>query len=210
MTKEIAGVILAGGQSRRMGGGDKGLLALGGGTLLDHVVARFAPQVGPLVLSANGDPARFARFRLPVFADTVKGFAGPLAGILTGLEWAVANTTCEALVTAAGDTPFLPENLVQRLAAAVDERPSTIAVACSGGKRHPTFALWPLELREALRRFLVDEGIRRVSAFIDRHDFVDVEFPMLTSGRHLHDPFFNINTSDDLVRAERLLQRMEP
>ncbi|TIP87325.1 MAG: molybdenum cofactor guanylyltransferase MobA, partial [Mesorhizobium sp.] len=140
----------------------------------------------------------------------VKGFAGPLAGILTGLEWAAANTTCEALVTAAGDTPFLPENLVERLAAAVDEHPGTIAVACSGGKRHPTFALWPLGLHQALRRFLVDEDIRRVSAFIDRHDFVDVEFPMLTSGGHLHDPFFNINTSDDLVRAERLLQSMEP
>ncbi|MER8435448.1 molybdenum cofactor guanylyltransferase MobA [Mesorhizobium sp. M1393] len=210
MTKEIAGVILAGGQSRRMGGGDKGLLALGGGSLLDHVVARFAPQVGPLVLSANGDPARFAGVGLPVVADTVKGFAGPLAGILTGLEWAAANPTCEALVTAAGDTPFLPKNLVERLAAAIDDRPDAIAVACSGGKRHPTFALWPLGLHQVLRRFLVDEDNRRVSAFIDRHDFVDVEFPMLISGGHLHDPFFNINTSGDLARAEGLLQSMKP
>ncbi|RWM70871.1 MULTISPECIES: molybdenum cofactor guanylyltransferase MobA [Mesorhizobium] len=210
MTKDIAGGILAGGQSRRMGGGDKGLLALGGGSLLDHVVARFAAQVGPLGLSANGDPARFAGVGLPVVADTVKGFAGPLAGILTGLEWAAANTACEVVVTAAGDTPFLPENLVERLAAAVDERPGAIAVACSGGKRHPTFALWPLALHDALRRFPVDEDVRRVSAFIDRHDFVDVEFPMLISGGHLHDPFFNINTSDDLARAERLLQSMKP
>jgi molybdopterin-guanine dinucleotide biosynthesis protein A len=210
MRRDIAGIILAGGQSRRMGGGDKSLLALGGGSLLDHVVARLAPQVGPLALSANGDPARFARVGLPVLADTVKGFAGPLAGILTGLEWAAANTTCKALVTAAGDTPFLPEDLVERLATAADERPGAIVVACSGGKRHPTFALWPIELREALRRFLVDEDIRRVSAFVDRHDFVDVEFPMLTSGGHLPDPFYNVNTPDDLAQAECLLQSMEP
>ncbi|RWN68181.1 MAG: molybdenum cofactor guanylyltransferase MobA [Mesorhizobium sp.] len=210
MTEEIAGVILAGGQSRRMGGGDKSLLALGGGSLLDHVVARFAPQVGPLVLSANGDPARFAGVGLPVLADTVKGFAGPLAGILTGLDWAAASTACKALATAAGDTPFLPENLVERLAAAVEERPDAIAVACSGGKRHPTFALWPLELRDALRRFLIDENIKRVSAFIDRHGFVDVEFSPLKSSEQEIDPFFNINTSDDLARAERLLQTMRP
>jgi molybdopterin-guanine dinucleotide biosynthesis protein A len=210
MTEEIAGVILAGGQSRRMGGGDKRLLALGGGSLLDHVVARLAPQVGPLALSANSDPARFAGVGLPVLADTVKGFAGPLAGILTGLEWASASTACKALVTTAGDTPFLPEDLVNRLVAAVEEHPGAIAVACSGGKRHPTFALWPLGLRDDLRRFLVDEDIKRVSAFIDRHDFVDVEFPMPTSGGHAHDPFFNINTPDDLAQAERQLQSMEP
>jgi molybdenum cofactor guanylyltransferase len=209
MTEEIAGVILAGGQSRRMGGGDKSLLSLGGGSLLDYVIARFAPQVGPLMLSANGDPARFAGVGLPVLADTVKGFAGPLAGILTGLDWAAASTACKALATAASDTPFLPENLVERLAAAVEERPDAIAVACSGGKRHPTFALWPLELRDVLRRFLVDEDIRRVSAFIDRHGFVEVEFSPLKSGKQKIDPFFNINTSDDLVRAERLLQSMK-
>lgn len=209
-TEKIAGVILAGGQSRRMGGGDKSLLTLGGRSVLDRVVARLAPQVGPLALSANGDPTRFAGIRLPVLADTVEGFAGPLAGILTGLEWVFANTACKALVAVAGDTPFLPTDLVERLAVAVEEHPGAIAVAWSGGRRHPTFALWPLELRAALRCFLVDEDIRRVSAFIDRHDFVDVEFPVLTSGRHLHDPFFNINTPDDLVQAERLLQSMEP
>ncbi|MET3580571.1 molybdopterin-guanine dinucleotide biosynthesis protein A [Mesorhizobium robiniae] len=210
MTREIAGVILAGGQSRRMGGGDKGLLALGGGRLLDHVVARFAPQVGPLVLSANGDPVRFAGVGLPVLADTVKGFAGPLAGILTGLEWAAASTACKAVVTAAGDTPFLPTDLVERLAAAVEERPDAIAVAWSGGKRHPTFALWPLKVRDALRRCLVDEDIRRVTAFIDGRDHVHVEFPILMSGDHAHDAFFNINTPDDLAQAERLLQSMKP
>lgn len=210
MDREVAGIILAGGQSRRMGGGDKSLLVLGGGRVLDHVVARFAPQVGPLVLSANGDPSRFAEVALPVLADTVTGFAGPLAGILTGLEWAAANTASTALVTAAGDTPFLPRNQVERLTAAVEARPGAIAVARSGGKRHPTFALWPAELHDALRRFLIDENNRRVSAFIDRHEFVEVEFPMLASGEHAIDPFFNINTPDDLAEAERLLQSITP
>lgn len=210
MKRDVAGIILAGGQSRRMGGGDKSLLPLGGGCLLDHVILRLAPQLAPLALSANGDPARFSRFGLPVLADTVAGFAGPLAGILTGLEWAIANTACEAIVAAAGDTPFLPLDLVERLAAATDPRPGSIAVACSAGKRHPTFTLWPTDCREALRRFLVDEDNRRVSAFIERHDFVDVEFPVPQSAGQPIDPFFNINEPDDLARAERLLQSMKP
>ena len=193
-----------------MGGGDKTLLALGGRPLLDHVVARLAPQVGSLVLSANGDPARFAASGLPVLADTVEGHAGPLAGILTGLEWAAANTACKSLVTAAGDTPFLPEDLVERLAEAATKQPGSIAVASSGGRRHPTFALWSLGLRQALRHFLVDEDNRRVSAFIERHGFVEVEFPLLAHDSDEIDPFFNINVADDLAVAERLLQSIEP
>ncbi|MEI8700919.1 molybdenum cofactor guanylyltransferase MobA [Mesorhizobium sp. M6A.T.Ce.TU.002.03.1.1] len=208
MNRDIAGIILAGGQSRRMGGGDKSLLALGGRRVLDHVVARLAPQVGPLALSANGDPTRFAKFGLPVLADTVEGYAGPLAGILAGLEW--ASMACSVVVTVTGDTPFFPEDVVGRLAAVVKERPGAIAVASSGGKRHPTFALWPLGLHDALRRFLVNEDNRRVFAFIERHGFVDVEFPMWNSGGHEIDPFFNINTPDDLAEAERLLQTMRP
>lgn len=204
MDQNIAGIILAGGQSRRMGGGDKTLLALGGRSLLDHVVKRLVPQVGPLALSANGDPARFAGFGLPVLADTVEGYAGPLAGILTGIEW--ASIACDAVVTVAGDTPFFPNNLVERLAAAAATKRGAIAVASSGGRRHPTFALWPLGLHDDLRRFLVDEDNRRVSTFIDRHDVVEVEFPMLASGGQQIDPFFNINTPDDLAIAERLLQ----
>ena len=204
MDQNIAGIILAGGQSRRMGGGDKTLLALGGRSLLDHVVKRLVPQVGPLALSANGDPARFAGFGLPVLADTVEGYAGPLAGILTGIEW--ASIACDAVVTVAGDTPFFPKSMVERLAAAAATKRGAIAVASSGGRRHPTFALWPLGLHDALRRFLVDEDNRRVSTFIDRHDVVEVEFPMLASGGQQIDPFFNINTPDDLAIAERLLQ----
>jgi molybdopterin-guanine dinucleotide biosynthesis protein A len=210
MKRDVAGIILAGGQSRRMGGGDKSLLPLGSGCVLDQVVSRFGPQIAPLALSANGDPARFSRFGLPVLADTVTGFAGPLAGILTGLEWAAANTACKAIVTVAGDTPFLPLDLVERLTTATDQSPGSIALACSTGKRHPTVAFWPMDCRDTLRHFLVDEDNRRVSAFIDRHGFADVEFPILQSAGHPIDPFFNINEPNDLVWAERLLQSMKP
>jgi len=206
MERDIAGIVLAGGQSRRMGGGDKSLFPLGGGSVLDQVLSRFGPQIETLALSANGDPDRFSRFGLPVLADTVEGFAGPLAGILTGLEWAVASTPCKAVVTAAGDTPFLPLDLVDRLAAAAGDHPGSIAVASSAGRRHPTFALWPTECRDALRHFLVDEDNRRVSTFIERLGYVEVEFPVLQSAGL--DPFFNINVPDDLAEAGRLLQSM--
>ena len=208
MKRDVAGIILAGGQSRRMGGGDKSLLPLGGGRVLDQVLSRFGPQTGTLALSANGDPARFSRFELPVLADTVEGFAGPLAGILAGLEWAVASTPCKAIVTAAGDTPFLPLDLVDRLAAAAGKHPGRIAVASSAGRWHPTFALWPTGCGDALRHFLVDEDNRRVSAFIERHGHVEVEFPVLQSAGEPVDPFFNINVPDDLAQAARLLQSM--
>ncbi|QKC90538.1 molybdenum cofactor guanylyltransferase MobA [Mesorhizobium sp. NZP2234] len=206
MKRDVAGIILAGGQSRRMGGGDKSLLPLGAGCVLDQVLSRLGPQIETLALSANGDPARFSRFGLAVLADTVEGFAGPLAGILTGLEWAAASTPCKAVVTAAGDTPFLPLDLVDRLASAADEHPGSIAVASSAGRLHPTFALWPTDCRDALRHFLVEEHSRRVLAFIERHGHVEVEFPILQSTGL--DPFFNINVPDDLAEARRLLRSM--
>jgi molybdopterin-guanine dinucleotide biosynthesis protein A len=210
MRRDIAGIILAGGQSRRMGGGDKSLLQLAGRHVLDEVVARFAPQVACVALSANGDPARFLEFGMPILADVVTGFAGPLAGVLTGLEWAAATTSCKAVVTAAADTPFLPMNLADSLATAADQHPGSIAVACSVGRRHPTFALWPIGCRGALRRFLVDENNRRVSDFIERHGLVEVEFPPLQSSAGPIDPFFNINVPADLVRAGQLLQSLAP
>ena len=210
MDHSIAGIILAGGRSRRMGGGDKSLLSLGNGRLIDHVAARLKPQVGMLALNANGDPARFAGVDLPALADTVPGYAGPLAGILTGLEWAATNAACRWLASAAGDTPFFPGDMVERLADAVRERPDAIAVASSDGRLHPTFALWPIGLREPLHHFLVEEDNRRVFAFIERHGFVAVDFPMLAAGSERIDPFFNINTPDDLAAAERLLQSLQP
>jgi molybdopterin-guanine dinucleotide biosynthesis protein A len=208
MDRDVAGIILAGGQSRRMGGGDKPLLSLGKDRLIDRVAARLNPQVATLGLSANGDPARFAAMGLPVLEDTVPGHAGPLAGILTGLEWAASQTSCRWLMSAAGDTPFFPDDLVERLVAAVHDRPGAIAVASSDGRWHPTFALWPLGLRDALRHFLIDEDNRRVSAFMERQGHVEVEFPMIEAGNQKIDPFFNVNTPDDLAAAERLLQSL--
>jgi len=193
-----------------MGGGDKPLLSLGKVRLIDHVAARLKPQVATLGLNANGDPARFAAMDLPVLEDTVPGHAGPLAGILTGLEWAATQTSCQWLMSVAGDTPFFPEDLVERLVAAVHDRPGAIAVASSSGRLHPTFALWPLSLRDALRHFLVDEDNRRVSAFMDSHGHVEVEFPMIEAGGQKIDPFFNINTPDDLATAKPLLQSLGP
>ena len=193
-----------------MGGGDKPLLSLGKVRLIDHVAARLRPQVATLALNANGDPARFAAMDLPVLEDTVPGHAGPLAGILTGLEWAATQTSCQWLMSAAGDTPFFPEDLVKRLVAATHDRPGVIAVTSSGGRPHPTFALWPLGLRDALRHFLVDEDNRRVSAFMESHGHVEVEFPMIEASGQKIDPFFNVNTPDDLAAAERLLQSLGP
>jgi len=193
-----------------MGGGDKPLLSLGKTRLIDHVAARLRPQVATLALNANGDPARFAGMQLPVIEDTVQGYAGPLAGILAGLEWAAGQAGCQRLVAAAGDTPFFPGDLVDRLAAAVQRQPHAIAVASSGGRPHPTFALWPLGLRDALRHFLVDEDNRRVSAFMESHGHVEVEFPMIEAGGQKIDPFFNINTPDDLATAKTLLQSLRP
>ncbi|HEV2503801.1 MAG TPA: molybdenum cofactor guanylyltransferase MobA [Mesorhizobium sp.] len=206
MSVEVAGVILAGGLSSRMGGGDKGLLSLGGQSVLDRVTARFTPQVGSLALNANGDPTRFSAFQHPILADTVAGFPGPLAGILAGLEWAGTKTKAAMIATVAADTPFFPLDLIAKLVTAIDGRDEAIAVARSSGRLHPTFALWPVGLREPLRHFLVEEGNRRVLSFIERHRFVEVDFPLVQVRSGTLDPFFNINTPADLVEAERILK----
>jgi molybdopterin-guanine dinucleotide biosynthesis protein A len=158
--KGVVGVLLAGGRARRMGGGDKCLRPLGDRPILAHVIARARPQVEALVLNANGDPARFAAFALPVAADLIEDFAGPLAGVLTGMAWARANRPdCPWIATIATDTPFFPGDLVARLRAAAQGEAAELACAASAGRAHPVFGLWPVRLADDLRRAMVDDGI---------------------------------------------------
>lgn len=185
-----------------MGGGDKALLALGGRPVLAHVIERLRPQVSAIVLNANGDPARFAGFGLPVVADAREDRPGPLAGVLAGLDWA-AGEGADAIVTVAADTPFFPADLVARLDAAAG--PGALALAATpdperGTVRHPTFGLWPVALREDLRAAL-DQGVRKVVAWTDRHGAATVVFPA-----EPFDPFFNLNTPADMVTGEALLR----
>jgi len=200
----IAGVLLAGGLARRMGGGDKGLRPLGGRTILDHVIERLRPQVRHLVINANGDPARFAGFGLPVVADAVADFPGPLAGVLTGMEWARASAPDIAdIVTVPTDTPFPPRDLVVRLVAARAAAGADLACAASGGQAHPVIGLWPVRLADDLRRALVEENIRKVDVWTARHRLAVADFAAAPV-----DPFFNANRPDDLAEAERLLARL--
>lgn len=207
--KHVIGVILAGGLARRMGGGDKALVAVGGRPLIDHVIARLRPQVAGLAIAANGDPARFAATGLPVWADPVPGFPGPLAGVLAGLDQAAAAGVCHVL-TVPCDTPFLPADLAARLAAPLEAGVAEVAVAASAGRRHPVAALWPTTARAALRRALEQEGARKVEAFADRHDGVAVDFPVVATAAGPVDPFFNVNTPADRAEAERLLRALAP
>lgn len=195
----ILGVLLAGGRSERMGGGDKCLIELGGRPLLAHAVERLRPQVGALLLSANGDPKRFAGFGLPVAADTVTGFAGPLAGILAGMLFARDRMPGTRYVaTAATDSPFFPSDLVARLSAALDDG-RKLAIARCGGRDYPVFGLFPIGLAGDLAEFLATSRNRAVMAWIDRHASSAVEFE---APRGAPDPFFNVNAPDDLGAAE--------
>ncbi len=209
------GVILAGGQATRMGGGDKGLLQVGGQSLLTHVIARLGPQVDGLALNANGDPDRFAALGLPVIADSVDGFAGPLAGVLAGLDWA-AEQGADSIVTAAADTPFFPTDLVAQLTKAAQGQDHPLVLATTprtgdealksgGGKRvnrHPTFGLWPVALRHDLRTAL-QAGLRKVVLWTDRHNGREALFPAQP-----FDPFFNVNTPEDLEKAQKMLEQL--
>jgi molybdenum cofactor guanylyltransferase len=201
-TTGVPGAILAGGQSRRMGGGDKALLDVGGRSLLARVVDRIAPQCDGLVLNANGDPGRFASFGLPVVDDAVPGHAGPLAGVLAVLDWAAAHRPgVERVLTVPADCPFLPRDLVQRLDAARRGAGADIACAASGGRTHPVIALWPVATRDALRRALTDEGLRKVGLWTARHATVSVAWDDTPA-----DPFFNANAPEDLAEARRLAE----
>ncbi len=198
------GVILAGGLARRMGGGDKPLRTLAGKPLLDHVIARIAPQCDALVLNANGDPARFAQWNLPVIADSVTGFAGPLAGVLAALDWCAQHRPqIEWVLSVAADCPFLPDDLVRRLHYERMAADAHLAVAASDGQTHPVIGLWSVGLREDLRHALVVEDERKIDRWTARYRLATVEWPVTPV-----DPFFNANRPDDLQEAERLLARL--
>lgn len=197
----VIGLLLAGGRSERMGGGDKCLRRLGGVTLLARVIARIGPQVEALVLNANGDPDRFADYGLPVVPDLVEGFAGPLAGILTGMEWVREHRPdCAWIVSIPTDAPFLPADLVAQLRAAVADGGARLAAAASGGRSHPVVGLWPVDLADELRLALVEEEMRKIDRWTARYPLVQVDWTVDPV-----DPFFNANRPEELAEAERLL-----
>jgi molybdopterin-guanine dinucleotide biosynthesis protein A len=194
------GLVLAGGLARRMGGGDKARIRVGGVTILERVLARLRPQCAAVILNANGDPARFADSGLAVVPDSVPDFAGPLAGILAGLDWAAAHRPDIADVASVpGDCPFLPGDLVARLATARAGAGVPLACARSGDWRHPVAGLWPVALRDDLRRALVEEDLRKIEIWTARHGVAVADWPAAPV-----DPFFNVNTPEDAAAAERM------
>jgi len=209
MTKrlQVTGVILAGGRSKRMGGGDKGLLELAGRPMLVHVVCRMRPQVEALIINANGDPGRFAPLGLPVVPDTIGGFVGPLAGVLAGMRWSAANApTTRWIATAAGDAPLLPADLVAKMMRAVEGRPGAIALAQSHGELHPVIGLWPVALADDLEEQL-RAGVRKVLNWTDRHGTIAVQFPPIGVCGLDIDPFFNANTPLELDQLRTMLAK---
>ena len=196
------GLVLAGGLARRMGGGDKARITIGGVSILDRVLAILSGQCTGIIINANGDPERFADTGLPVVPDSVPDFVGPLAGILAGLDWLAAqHNGIEWLVSVPGDCPFLPDDLVERLHKARRQLGAGVGLACarSGEWRHPVVGLWSLALREDLRKALVEEGLRKIDIFTTRHGVAFADWPDQPI-----DPFFNINTPEDAERAERI------
>ncbi len=194
------GLVLAGGLARRMGGGDKARIEIGGVTILDRVLACLSAQSTGIIINANGDLKRFADTGVAVVPDSVPDFAGPLAGILAGLDWLAAqNNGIEWLVSVPGDCPFLPDDLVERLHAARRQMGTGVGLACarSGQWRHPVVGLWPLALRADLRKALVEEGLRKIEVWTARHGVAIADWPDQPI-----DPFFNVNTPEDAARAE--------
>ena len=196
--RDICGVLLAGGRSRRMGNRDKCLMKLSNSTLLSHIIDAARPQVGPMVLNTNSVPSLFAEYALPVVHDVVDGYAGPLAGILTGLEWASRYApNCKWVASFACDAPFVPKNLVEQLRRAVCREGADMGCAASGGRHHPVFALWPVSLAGELRDAVERDGMRKVDEWTERYVQARVDFPIVP-----YDPFFNINRLEDLEEAE--------
>lgn len=199
MNSQPFAVILAGGLSSRMGGGDKPLKTIAGRTILSRVIERLRPQVSGLVLNANGNPERLAGFGLPVTADSIAGYAGPLAGILAGLDWiARYSPSTSDMVSVAADCPFLPTDLVARLQAARREAGMALAAASSGGWTHPVIGLWPLAIREPLRAAIL-AGERKIDRFTPAHGIAHAHWSI-----DPYDPFFNANAPEDLAQAESI------
>jgi molybdopterin-guanine dinucleotide biosynthesis protein A len=195
-----AGAILAGGLARRLGGGDKALRMVGDRNVLARLIVRVAPQVTCLVLNANDDPGRFAEHALPIVADSLPDRPGPLAGILAAMDWASTSSRgIEWVVSVPGDAPFIPQDLVARLHAGRQRNNAVMACAASQGQTHPVVGLWPVAIRGELRAAVAEQGIRRIDRFTQRYGCAVVEWPVIPA-----DPFFNVNTSDDLIEANRL------
>ena len=204
LSERVVGILLAGGRSSRMGGGDKCLRLLGGKPILARIIERLKPQISDIVINANGDVSRFVSFGLPVVPDSVAGFAGPLAGIHAGLEWVKANRPDSRHgVTVATDTPFLPLDLVQRFLAEQAQHPSLV-VARSEEGTHPVIGLWPVALAGDIEQSL-QQGMRKVGGWTEQHGAVEVSFPPVEIGGRSIDPFFNINRPEDLAEAEALV-----
>lgn len=203
----IGAVVLAGGLSTRMGEAEKSLLDLGGRPLIGHVIDRVVGQVDFTVINANGDPSRFSMFDFPVLADTAKGFAGPLAGLLAGMQWCTReHHDVTHLLSVAGDTPFFPANLCKGLRQSLPRGNHGISLAYCDGQRHPTFGLWPVSLLADLHQFLVVEGNRKIMLFVEKYPLSKVDFSFAVHQYRGLDPFFNVNTPEELAIARRSIE----
>lgn len=205
---DIPGIILAGGLSRRMGGGDKGLLMLGKTTIIERVIDKISPQVGSLAININGDSSRFPDYKLPIIPDSIKGYLGPLSGILAGMEWAFKNGN-RYIATVAADTPFLPDDLIKRLHAMVKSKNLNIGIAASRILSeddvfiHPTFGIWEVALKDDLRDALANDT-RKIMFWANKFK---LDYYYFDTSDKLSDPFFNINTPDDLEEAKYRLKK---
>ena len=205
---DIPGIILAGGLSRRMGGGDKGLLMLGKTTIIERVIDKISPQVGSLAININGDSSRFPDYKLPIIPDSIKGYLGPLSGILAGMEWAFKNGN-RYIATVAADTPFLPDDFIKRLHTMVKSKNLNIGIAASrilSGDDvfiHPTFGIWEVALKDDLRDALANDT-RKIMFWAKKFK---LDYYYFDTSDKLSDPFFNINTPDDLEEAKYRLKK---